>query len=78
MNGSLYSLKEIDLGDCFLETQGTITLINALKVEHFGLERLTLEYNQITTNASSHIALALKNKKQLQLLNLNGNKVSQF
>lgn len=72
-----YSLEEINFGDCLLKTRGAVILGEALKDEHFGLERLTLDHNEIGGDGGYSIASAMKNKEQLQSLNLNGNQVSE-
>lgn len=50
----------------------------ALKDEHLGLERLTLDHNEIGGDGGYSIASAMQNKEQLQSLNLNGNQVSHL
>lgn len=72
----IFSLEEINFGDCLLKTKGAVILGDALRDEHLGLERLTLDHNEISGDGGFLIASAMQNKEQLQSLNLNGNQVS--
>lgn len=71
----IYSLEEINFGDCLLKTRGAITLGEALQDEHLALETLILDNNEIGPNGGYAIVSAVHNKEQLQTLNLNGNQV---
>lgn len=73
-----YSLEEINFGDCLLKTRGAVILGEALKDEHFALEQLILDHNEIRADGGYSIASAMLNKEQLTLLDLDGNQVSQF
>lgn len=72
---SIYSLEEINFGDCLLKTKGAVILGEALQDEHLSLETLVLDHNEIGANGGLAIAAAMHNKDQLQSLNLNGNQV---
>lgn len=71
-------MEEINFGDCLLKTRGAVILGEALKDDHLALERLTLDHNEIGGDGGYSIASAMRNKEQLQSLNLNGNQVSYF
>lgn len=71
----LISLEEINLGDCLLKTKGAVLIGEALQDEHFALERLSMDQNEIGANGGYAIASAMFNKEQLQSLNINGNQV---
>lgn len=73
---SFSRLEEINFGDCLLKTKGAVILGEALQDEHLALETLILDHNEIGGNGGYAIAGAMRNKEQLQVLNLNGNQVS--
>lgn len=74
----IFSLEEINFGDCLLRTKGAVILGEALQDEHLLLEKLTLDNNEIGPNGGLAIASAMHNKDQLTSLNLNSNQVSEI
>ncbi|XP_017762799.1 PREDICTED: ran GTPase-activating protein 1 [Eufriesea mexicana] len=69
------NLEQLNLGDCLIKTQGSIILAEALAVEgsYSSLTELNLSYNSIGTKGVNPIALAVADKEQLEILQLDGN-----
>lgn len=77
-NFYLFSLEEINLGDCLLKTKGAVLIGEALQDGHPNLKKVDLGFNEIGANGGILIASAMTNKPALETLNLNGNQVKLY
>jgi Ran GTPase-activating protein 1 len=73
---NMKKLKHLNLGDCLLGTEGGIIIAEAIQEAHDELEYLDLIFNEMGDKAAFAIAKAIKNKKSLKRLELNGNEFS--
>lgn len=68
-------LRILNLGDCLIKTKGALILTEALGVaeNHPKLMELNLSFNEIRAGATDHIAKAMADKNNLEILQLDGN-----
>ncbi|KAI8821679.1 uncharacterized protein EV422DRAFT_427949 [Fimicolochytrium jonesii] len=67
------NLKVLHIGDCLLGEKGAKKVLRALTPGHSALEKLHLAFNEIDPEGAGLIPTLLSNKKNLTLLELNGN-----
>lgn len=66
-------LKTLDVGDCLIGPNGSKALIRALSDGHTNLEKLNLSYNEIDTDTAALLPGLLRNKINLNSIDLDGN-----
>ena len=66
-------IKILNIGECLLRPKGAASIFKVLTEGHALLERLYLSFNEIDQETAELIPAMLKNKKDLILLELNGN-----
>lgn len=71
--GDLQNLKIINFDDCLVQSDGAKALASTLQDGHQLLEELHLNFNELDTESAVEVAIAMNNKQELKLLNLNGN-----
>lgn len=74
---SIFSLREINFGDCLLKTNGAYHFAEALEENHTELEVVDLGFNEIGPDGGLVLATAMQNKPNLQKLFLDGNQVGR-
>lgn len=69
------TLKELDISENEVQTEGAVKFFKALRSRHSCLKTLNLTNNGITKHAADEIGLALKTNNTLEVLNLSNNKL---
>uniref|UniRef100_A0A2P2HYP1 Ran GTPase-activating protein 1-like n=1 Tax=Hirondellea gigas TaxID=1518452 RepID=A0A2P2HYP1_9CRUS len=70
---SMQELQVINFGDCLLKSSGATALAKALMTEHFKLEELYLDGNELTVEGGLSVVEAIQNKPMLKVLMLDDN-----
>ncbi|XP_023670293.2 ran GTPase-activating protein 1b isoform X2 [Paramormyrops kingsleyae] len=69
----LRNVQVINFGDCLVRSQGALAIAEALREGLPILKELNLSFGEITEEAALLVADAVKDKSQLEKLDLNGN-----
>ncbi|XP_012708422.2 ran GTPase-activating protein 1a isoform X2 [Fundulus heteroclitus] len=69
----LHSIQVINFGDCLVRPEGAKAIAETVSNGLPTLKELNLSYGEITADAALAVAQAVKNKDQLEKLDLNGN-----
>eukprot|EP01095_Lingulamoeba_sp_RSL-Kostka_P000370 TRINITY_DN1057_c3_g2_i1.p1 TRINITY_DN1057_c3_g2~~TRINITY_DN1057_c3_g2_i1.p1 ORF type:complete len:360 (+),score=127.95 TRINITY_DN1057_c3_g2_i1:105-1184(+) len=71
------TLEHLDLGDCLLDNEGCVKIINELSKHDFtNLKHLDLSYNEMESETAVLLANFIENKSNLLNLELNGNLIN--
>lgn len=74
---NLKNLRTLNVGDCLLKNSGALALAPALAVEMPNLKEVIMSFNEIRIEGALAIAGSMKNKVNLETLNLDGNQLGE-
>uniref|UniRef100_A0A674N873 Ran GTPase-activating protein 1 n=1 Tax=Takifugu rubripes TaxID=31033 RepID=A0A674N873_TAKRU len=69
----LNSIQVINFGDCLVRPSGAVAIAESISEGQPILKELNLSFGEITEEAALEVARAIKDKSQLEKLDLNGN-----